>query len=148
MGIKFPNLKTLNFLVWPQKFATNQLLYSTFPHPTPRIACQCLYAKEISWIGSKMTELKPLSWRTSKFLKTSLLLRIGDLNIFGTYLGFHGTGQIFGGLKPIFFCYPIITYISGWCHTLPLNPDFFIWKSKIPKGFIIPPPTVPEGCSK
>ena len=47
VGSKFPNLKILNFLLLPQNFATNQGLQPKFPHPTPRMACQCPYAKEM-----------------------------------------------------------------------------------------------------
>ena len=69
VGSKFPNLKILNFLLLPQNFTTNQGLHSNFPHPVPRTACQCPYAKEMRWIGPKMTELEPFSWTRSKFLK-------------------------------------------------------------------------------
>ena len=69
VGSKFPNLKILNFLLLPQNFTTNQGLHSNFPHPVPRTACQCPYAKEMRWIGPKMTELDPFSWMRSKFLK-------------------------------------------------------------------------------
>ena len=47
VGSKFPNIKILNFLLLPQNFTTNQGLHSKFPHPVPRTACQCPYAKEI-----------------------------------------------------------------------------------------------------
>ena len=47
VGSKFLNLKILFFFNLPQNFATNQGLQSKFPLPTPRIACQCPYAKEI-----------------------------------------------------------------------------------------------------
>ena len=47
VGSKFPNLKILNFLLLPQNFTTNQGLHSNFPHPVPRTACQCPYAKEM-----------------------------------------------------------------------------------------------------
>ena len=47
VGSKFPNLKILSFLLLPQNFTTNQGLHSNFPHPVPRTACQCPYAKEM-----------------------------------------------------------------------------------------------------
>ena len=46
-----------------QNFTTNQGLHFKFPHTTPKTACQCLYAKEMRWIGPKMTELEPFLWR-------------------------------------------------------------------------------------
>ena len=63
VGSKFPNLKILNFLHLPQNFTTNQGLHSKFPHPTPRMACQCPYAKEMRWIRPKFTKLELFSWR-------------------------------------------------------------------------------------
>ena len=47
LGSKFLNIKILNFLLLPQNFTTNQGLHSKFPHPTPRTAYQCSYAKEM-----------------------------------------------------------------------------------------------------
>ena len=41
------NQKILNFLLLSQNFKTNQGLHSNFPHPVPRTACQCPYAKEM-----------------------------------------------------------------------------------------------------
>ena len=46
-GSKFLNLKILNFLLLPQNFATYQGLHSNFPHPVPRTARQCPYAKQM-----------------------------------------------------------------------------------------------------
>ena len=92
VGSKFPNLKILNFLLLPQNFTTNQGLHSKFPHPTPRTAYQCPYAKEMRWIGPKMTELEPFSWTMSKF---SIFdeVKIRD---------FSSTGPILGELTPFF----------------------------------------------
>ena len=38
---------SLNFLLLPHNFTTNQGLHSKFSHPTPRTAYQCTYAKEM-----------------------------------------------------------------------------------------------------
>ena len=123
VGSKFPNLKILIFLLLPQNFTTNQGLHSKFPHPTPRTAYQCPYAKEMRWIGPKMTELEPFSWRRSK-IHEILKLRFST---FWPKSWFQRYGPNFGGIDPIFFfCCPIIAYIFGSYHALPLNPEFWV----------------------
>ena len=83
---RIESILSKNFLLLPQNFATNQRPHSKFPHPTPRVAYQCPYAKEIRWIGPKMTELEPFSWRRSKFLKTSLSRRIAIFDVLAEIL--------------------------------------------------------------
>ena len=134
VGSKFPNFKISNFLLLPQNLATNQRPHSKFPHPTPRVAYQCPYAKEIRWIGPKMTELEPFSWRRSKFLKTSLSRRIAIFDVLAEILISTVRAQFWADWPQFFFCSSIITYILGWYTALPLNPDFWARKSKIPRG--------------
>ena len=67
-------------------FTTNQGLHSKFPHPTPRTAYQCTNAKEMSWIGPKMTELEPFSWTRSKFVKIREFLEIAIFDILAEIL--------------------------------------------------------------
>ena len=118
VGSKFLDLKILIFLLLPKKFTTNQGLYSKFPHPTPRLACQCPYAKEIRRIRPKMTELEPFSWRRSKFLNTILSHRIAIFNVLEEI-------SISAVQARFFFYYSIIAYILGRYHVFSLNPDFW-----------------------
>ena len=119
------NFRISNFLLLPHNFATNQRPHSKFPHPTPRVAYQCPYAKEIRWIGSKMTELEPFLWRRSKFLKTSLSRRIAIFDVLAEILISMVRAQFWADWPQFFFCSSIITYILGWYTALPLNPDFY-----------------------
>ena len=93
--------KSWIFLLLPQNFATNQGIHSKFSHPTPRTAYQCPYAKEMRWIGPKMTELEPFSWTRSKFAI------FDELKIwhFGWILISAVRAQ-FGGIDPICFLLP------------------------------------------
>ena len=75
-----------------------------------------------------------------KILENKPFAQIRDFRRFGGNFDFRGMGPILGGLAPIFFCSPIIDYILGWYTALPLNPDFLVRKSKIPRGVNIPPP--------
>ena len=102
LGRKFLNLKILNFLLLPQNFTTNQGLHSKFSHPTPRTAYQCTYAKEMRWIGPKMTELEPFSWTRSKFVKIREFLEIAIFDILAEILILR-YGPNFGAIDPIFF---------------------------------------------
>ena len=78
--------KSGSFLLWPQILSTKDGFQSEFPHPTPRIGCQFSYAKEMRWIGPKMTKWEPISWRRSKFLKMSNFDRIAIFDIFAEIL--------------------------------------------------------------
>ena len=64
--------KSWFFLLWPKIFGTKYGFQSEFSHPTPRIGCQFSYAKEMRWIGPKMCEWEPFSWRRLKFLKITV----------------------------------------------------------------------------
>ena len=105
VGSKFLNLKILIFLLWPQFFCTNYGLHSKFPQPTLRTACQCPYAKEMRWIGPKMTKLEPFSWTRSKFAKIHEFLEIAIFNILAEIL-IPRYGPNFGANDPIFFLLP------------------------------------------
>ena len=122
LGSKFLNLKILNFLLLPQNFTTNQGLHSKFSHPTPRAAYQCSYAKEIRWIGPKLTELEPFSWTRSKFA----IFDEVKIRHFGRILISAVRAQFWGDRPHFFSCCPIIVYILGSYHALPLNPDFWV----------------------
>ena len=74
--------KSWFFLLWPKIFGTKYGFQSEFSHPTPRIGCQFSYAKEMRWIGRKMTERGLFSWWWSKFLKISYSGRITIFVIF------------------------------------------------------------------
>ena len=133
LGSKFSNLKILKFLLLPQNFTTNQGLHSNFPHPVPRTACQCPYAKEMRWIGPKMTELEPFSWTRSKFVIFDKV----KIRHFGRILISAVRAQFWGDRPHFFSCCPIIVYILGSYHALPLNPDFWV---DLRAQMIAPPP--------
>ena len=122
----------LNFLLLPQNFTTNWGLHSNFFHPTPRTAYQCSYAKEMRWIGPKMTELEQFSWTRSKFVNFSK----SRFSTFWLKFWFHGTGPILGRLIPFFFCCLIIAYILGSYHDLAWNSDFWV---DLRGGWWLPP---------
>ena len=136
MGSKFMNLKILIFLLLPQNFTTNQGLHSNFPHPVPRTACQCPYAKEMRWIGPKMTELEPFSWTRSKFLKICVS-RKTRFSTFWRKFWFERYGPNFWGIDPIFF---LLVNNCLYFRVVPLNPNFWVRKSKILGGGWLPPP--------
>ena len=135
LGSKFLNLKILNFLLLPQNFTTNQGLHSKFSHPTPRAAYQCSYAKEIRWIGPKLTELEPFSWTRSKFA----IFDEVKIRHFGRILISAVRAQFWGDRPHFFSCCPIIVYILGSYHALPLNPDFWV---DLRAQMIAPPPAL------
>ena len=82
----------------------------SFLHPTPRMGCQCSYAKEIR---PKMTELEPFSCRRSKFFKNKPFAQNCDFRCFGGNFDFRSMGPILGGFAPFFFCSSMISYILG-----------------------------------
>ena len=124
VGSKFQNLKILIFLLWPQILGTKDGFQSEFPHPAPRIGCQFSYAKEMRWIGPKMTEWEPFSWRRSKFLKMSNFDRIAIFDVFAEILISTVWAQFWGYWPQSFLYWSIIAYILRWYPVWTSNPDF------------------------
>ena len=116
---------------WPKNFTTNQGLHSKFRHPTPRTAYQCPYAKEMRWIGPKMTELELFSWTRSKFM----IFDNVKIRHFLAKFWFHWYGPNFGRIDPIFlFC--LYFRVQPWVILKP----WFLGRFK--GGMIAPPLTL------
>ena len=116
--------KSWFFLLWPQIIGTKDGFQSKFPHPAPRIGCQFSYAKEMRWIGPKMTEWEPFSWRRSKFLKMSNFDRIAIFDVFAEILISTVWAQFWGYWPQSFLYWSIIAYILRWYPVWTSNPDF------------------------
>ena len=84
--------------------------------------------QKIRLIGQKITNFEQFHGQGQNSRKQVLEAQ-WQFSTFWRKFGFPQYWPNFWLLTHIFGCCSIIAYILGWCHTLPLNPDFGVRKA-------------------